>query len=200
MARRKTSFLTGHYYHIFNRGANKELIFREAENYHFLLRRVKEASLKFQAAIIAYCLMPNHYHFMLRQDGELLISQFIQGIFNSYSKAFNKAFQRTGTLFEGPYKAVHIDKEDHLLHLCRYIHRNPLEAGLVNDLSDWPYSNYLEWVGKRSGILFDAKFVKAHFIDPDEYERFVLDYIPTSEENMVVQKLSFEDNNISNAE
>ena len=137
--------------------------------------------------------MPNHYHLLLRQDGVHTISKFIQRIFNSYTKAFNKAFNRKGTLFEGPFKALHVEKETHLLHLCRYIHRNPLEAGLVTHLTEWPYSNFLEWVGKRSGILFDAKFVQSHFAKPDEYENFVLDYFPSKNMNQTIQTLSLEE-------
>ena len=178
MARRKIEFKAGHYYHIFNRGSNRELIFREADNYRFLLSRVKDYSSRFNISVITYCFMPNHYHFLLRQNGTELISAFVQRTFNSYTKAFNKTYQRTGTLFEGPFKSVHIDKDSQLIHLCRYIHRNPLEAGLVANLEDWPYSNYLEWIGKRAGTLCDANFVQDQFINSDDYERFVLDYVP----------------------
>jgi REP element-mobilizing transposase RayT len=171
---------------------NQDPIFRNPDNYLFLLQRVKEYSSRFDIAVIVYCLMPNHYHFLLRQDGEHTISTFIQGIFNSYTKAFNKAFNRKGTLFEGPFKALLVGKETHLLHLCRYIHRNPLEAGLVTHLTDWPYSNYLEWVGQRSGTLFDAKFSQEHFSDSADYKKFVLEYFPSSEMDQIVQKLSFE--------
>ena len=94
--------------------------------------------------------MPNHYHFLLRQTGDYSVSEFMQSIFNAYTKAFNKMYKRTGTLFEGPFKAIEVLKEDHLLHLCRYIHRNPLEAGLVKNISDWPYSNYTEWTRKKN--------------------------------------------------
>ena len=192
MARRKVNFLGGHYYHIYNRGSNRELIFRESENYKFLLSRVKDYSSRFKIAVIAYCLMPNHYHFLLRQDGLDSISLFIQRTFNSYSKAFNKAYQRTGTLLEGPFKSIHIEKENHLIHLCRYIHRNPLEAGLVTNLDDWLYSNYLEWVGKRAGTLYDEKFVREQFTNPDEYKEFVLDYVPSNKMNQTIQTLSME--------
>ena len=192
MAHRKVIFLAGHYYHVYNRGSNRELIFRKPENYKFLLTRVKDNSSKFDITVVAYCLMPNHYHFLLRQDGEHTIGKFIQGIFNSYTKAFNKAFNRKGTLFEGPFKALLVEKETHLLHLCRYIHRNPLEAGLVTSLDDWPYSNYLEWVGRRSGNLYDEKFVQNHFVTSDEYESFVLDYFPSKSVNQTIQTLSLE--------
>lgn len=193
MARRKIEFKAGHYYHIFNRGSNRELIFRESNNYRFLLSRVKDYSSRFNISVIAYCFMPNHYHFLLRQNGAELISAFVQRTFNSYTKAFNKTYQRTGTLFEGPFKSVHIDKDSQLIHLCRYIHRNPLEAGLVTNLEDWPYSNYLEWIGKRAGTLYDANFVQDQFINSDDYERFVLDYVPPKDMVRTIQNLSFED-------
>jgi len=144
-----------------------------------MIRRMKKYSKKFHISIIAYCLMPNHYHFLLRQDGPFSISDFMQAVFNSYTKAFNKAYHRSGTLFEGRFKAVHVDRDSYLLHLCRYIHRNPLDSGLVTQLEDWPYSNYLEWIGMRDGTLFDPEFVKVQFGSCQEYVLFVEDYDPS---------------------
>jgi len=178
MARRKTQFIEGEYYHIFNRGCNAENIFRSEKNYLYLLGKIKESIEGFKIAIIAYCLMPNHYHFLLRQDGDRSISDWIQHIFNSYTKAFNKMYKRSGTLFEGSFKAIHIDKQDYLIHLCRYIHRNPLDAGLVTNIDLWKYSNYLEWIGKRNGKLADKEFVRNHFPRPEDYVKFVLEYTP----------------------
>jgi len=192
MARRKVKFLAEHYYHVYNRGTNRELIFREPENYRFLLSRVKNYSSRFNITVIAYCFMPNHYHFLLRQEGMESISAFVQRTINSYTKAFNKAYQRTGTLFEGPFKSLHIERDSHLIYLCRYIHRNPLEAGLVTNLDNWPYSNYLEWVGRRCGTLYDAKFVQTHFVNSDEHEQFVLEYIPSKNIAKAIQNLSLE--------
>jgi len=77
MPRRKNKFTIGHYYHVYNRGANREHIFFNEENYLYLLKLVKKYCQKYQVAIIAYCLMPNHYHFLLRQDGETSIAHFI---------------------------------------------------------------------------------------------------------------------------
>jgi REP element-mobilizing transposase RayT len=103
MARRKVAFVEGGHYHIYNRGANRQPIFRDDENYRFLLGRVKEAAAEWQASVLAYCLMPNHFHFVLRQDSEHPLSGFVQAVFNSYTKAFNKRYERSGTLFEGPH-------------------------------------------------------------------------------------------------
>ena len=98
-------------------------------------------------------------------------------MFNSYSKAFNKRFERSGTLFEGPYKAIEIERPAHLLHLCRYIHANPVKDGLVEEIEQWPYSNYLEWVELRPGTLVDRAFVREHFKTPESYAAFVQDYV-----------------------
>ena len=192
MARREVVFLPGHYFHIYNRGVNHQDIFHAAENYLFLLGRVKKYLLPNQIAMIAYCLMPNHYHFLLRQDGEIPISVFIQAVFNSYSKAFNLAFARTGTLFEGPFRAVAIEKYEYLLHLCRYIHRNPVDAGLVKHPAEWQYSNYLEWIGRRAGTLVEMDFVMANYPNPAEYEEFVMDYEPPEKIKVPLKTLMFE--------
>jgi REP element-mobilizing transposase RayT len=189
MARRNVVFSQGGHYHVYNRGANRQPIFREDENYRFLLTRVKGAAAEQQVTVLAYCLMPNHYHFVLRQDGERPVSGFVQAVFNSYTKAFNKRYNVSGTLFEGPYQARAVTTEEYLTHLCRYVHRNPLEAGLVSRLSDWPYSNYLEWVDERQGSLVDRRFVQSRFPTPGGYARFVLDYTPPERIERLVRQL-----------
>ena len=170
-------YLPGHYYHLYNRGANRAPIFREEDNWLFVLRRVKEYCHTLSLTPIAYCLMPNHYHFLIRQDGEAGAGLLPQRAFNSYTKAFNKRYERSGTLFEGNYKALEITEEAHLLHLCRYIHANPVKDGLVADPAEWSYSNYLEWIGERAGTLVDREFVRAHFPTRELYRAFVADYL-----------------------
>ena len=130
---------------------------------------------------IAYSLMPNHYHFLLRQDGDQSAGLLPQRLFNSYTKAYNKRYDQSGTLFEGRYQAKEVGNENYLLHLCRYIHANPVKDALVSDLVDWEYSNYLEWIGERQGKLFDRDFVKEYFDAPQDYRNFVLDYLLSKE-------------------
>ncbi|MCW9708228.1 transposase [Fodinibius salsisoli] len=176
MSRTLPEYQIGHYYHLYNRGANKGEIFFEEKNYHFLLKKVKKYTSSLSISLIAYCLMPNHYHFLIRQDGNYTAGTFIQRIFNSYSKAVNKQYGREGTLFEGPYRAIHVDDRNYLIHLCRYIHRNPLEAHLVKNINDWPYSNYLEWINARKGSLYNPDLLQHYFSSPEEYKQFVDDY------------------------
>jgi len=179
MPRRDIQFVKGAYYHIYNRGCNRENIFFENENYEFLIRKFRKQSFKFSATFIAYCLMPNHYHLLLRQDGDIPLNEFIQHVFNSYTKAINVRQKRSGTLFEGKFKALVVDDNNYLTHVCRYIHRNPIEAKLVDDIEKWRYSNYLEWIGKRNDKLVDREFVGWYFKDGKEYVDFVLNYKST---------------------
>ncbi|MDP1548139.1 MAG: transposase [Anaerolineales bacterium] len=178
MARRKVIFLSNHYYHVYNRGVHQNNIFLNDADFKFLLKYIKREAKRCGITVVVYCLMNNHYHFILRQDGDIAISEFMQAVFNIYTKAFNAKYKLSGTLFEGPYKAIHVDQNPYLLQLCRYIHRNPLEAGIVVKPEQWDYSNYAEFIGKRNGSLVDREFVKMNFGSPENYEDFVLNYIP----------------------
>jgi REP element-mobilizing transposase RayT len=192
MARRTVYFHANGYYHLYNRGAHRLDIFREEADYLFLLRQVREQLQRCDISPIAYSLMSNHYHFLLRQNGEVKINQFVQAVFNVYSKAFNTKYEHTGTIFEGPYKAIAVETNAYLLHLCRYIHRNPLDAGLVTRPEQWPYSNYPEFIGLRQGLLVDHEFVKVNFGTPVEYQTFVMDYVPPEKIERELRHYSFD--------
>ena len=165
--------LAGHYYHIYNRGCNRENIFISEGNYTYLLQQVKRILPGSSISIVAYCLMPNHYHFFLRTDTDDAASRFIQRLFSGYTQAFNKQQKRSGTLFEGRAKSVEVSNDQHALHLCRYLHLNPVAARLMQQPEDWPYSNYLEWIGKRPGALIDREFVQHFYPRSGAYEDFI---------------------------
>ena len=175
MSSRNRTFAAGQYYHIFNRGINRESIFFRKENYLYYLRLLRKYSQLYFVTATAYCLMPNHYHLLLRQDGEVSISKLMQVIANSYVQGLNKQLGRKGTIFEGGFKHIHVEKEEYILHLCRYIHLNPVQAGLVRSPEEWAFSNYLEWIGKRQGKLKDIDFISSFFAIPEDYKRFVME-------------------------
>jgi REP element-mobilizing transposase RayT len=177
MPQPRPAYISGGYYHLFNRGSHKASIFRETDNYLFVLRSIKKYLSDLNLTPIAYCLMPNHYHFLIRQDGDIPAGMLVQRVFNSYSKAYNKRYQHSGTLFEDNYRVKSISQTTHLLHLCRYIHANPVKDGIVSHPADWPYSNYQEWVGSRSGTLVDLIFVRFHFPTSASYIEFVDEYL-----------------------
>ena len=105
----------GMYYHIYNRGVSKVTIFREETNFLFTIGKIKEYSQANNISMIAYCLEPNHYHFLVRQDGEEPAGNLPQSVFNSYTKAYNKKYETSGTLFEGRFHAKAVQTKSHLL-------------------------------------------------------------------------------------
>jgi putative transposase len=175
MPYRYNNIANGQYYHVFNRGANKQNIFYSEENFLYCLRLISKNVRKFCIAVIAYCLMPNHYHLLIRQDGNVPISKFIQSIFNSYVQALNIQRERTGTLFEGRFKHVLVNRDEYLIHLMRYIHLNPVTANLVKKPENWPYSNYQEFIGSRNGRMVDLSVRNIFFPSPADYAAFVAD-------------------------
>jgi len=195
MPRRLIPFVPELHYHIYNRGNNRERIFFEPDNYLFFLKRIKEYLVPV-ADVLVYCLMPTHYHVVGRIKPTSEISKILE-VFDSskpahspistammklsvsYTKAINKRFQRTGVLFQGQFQAKPILSSEYLFNLCRYIHGNPVKDGLVADISQWQYSNYLEWIGERDGKLVDKAFVQDNFDTPNEYRKFVLEYLRT---------------------
>ena len=167
----------GMFYHIYNRGVSKSTLFRESSNYLFVIEKLQKYRKINHTTVIAYCFMPNHYHLLLRQDGEEPAGNVPQSVFNSYSKAYNLKYSHSGTLFEGRFRAKPVNTKSHLLHLCRYIHGNPVKDGMVADPADWNWSNYLEWIGERNGTLVDREFINSQFDSADEYKRFLYEYL-----------------------
>jgi REP element-mobilizing transposase RayT len=189
MPRRETPFIADVYYHFYNRGNNRQAVFFESDNYLYFLKGVKKY-LAPVATIIVYCLMPTHYHILVRvkhQTSEVFktsevskqVSLAMQKFLISYTKAINKRFQRVGSLFQGQFQAEPIRNYAHLLNLCVYIHANPVKDGLVAAPEDWIYSNYLEWLGQREGTLVDREFIQENFGSPAEYQTLVMEYIKT---------------------
>ena len=175
--KRNVVFHPGGYYHIYNRGANRNRIFVEETNYIFVLRKMRKYSEKYDISILAYVLLPNHYHFLLLQNSAHPARFLPQYTFNAYTKAFNKRYDHSGTLFEGSFQAIEVTNKAYLLNLVRYIHANPVLHGVVDDPGMWAYSNYLEWVDERPGALVDRDFIAEYFDSPVTYRTFVLDYL-----------------------
>jgi len=117
MPRRQNIFAPGNYYHIYNRGAHREKIFFSDENFLHCLRLLGKYANSYLVTVLAYCLMPNHYHLLLRQDGEVSLSKLVNVVFNAYVQALNRQLGRKGTLFEGRFKHVHVDEDEYVLHL-----------------------------------------------------------------------------------
>ncbi len=107
--------------------------------------------------------MPNHYHLLVRQDGEGAISDMMQAFGTSLSKTYNKKYQTVGSLFQGKFRDEHVGDTGYLMYLARYFHRNPVKALLCRAPEDWEFSNYREVLGLRHGTLCDFSPVLACF-------------------------------------
>ncbi len=153
---------------------------------------MKEYSKTYNFSVIAHCLMPNHYHFLLRQDGDIPLNIPIAYLFNTYAKAVNKRYNRTGTLFEGPFKSIEVEDEKYMLELCRYIHRNPVDDEMVANIEDWEFSNYLEWINKRKGSLIDLNLRDKYFPNGKGYEKYVKSYLSDKQARNELRKYLFE--------
>ena len=151
-----TQLQRGQIYHIYARGQDGEDVFPAERAYaHFL--RLYSKCVEPVADTYAYCLLPNHVHLLVRlrtaeETRELMDdprvpkdlhpSHLCSILFNAYTKAINKAYDRTGDLFRKPFGRVEVHSDVHLVHLISYIHRNPEKHGLVEDFRDWPHSSY----------------------------------------------------------
>ncbi len=135
------------YYHIYNRGNNRENLFREQENYRYFLRLYSKY-ISGIAETFAYCLMPNHFHAVIRlrrldeSKFPRVASLAFGRLFGTYAKAFNKRNHRTGSLFEGRYKRKHIVNDRQLIATICYVHLNPVHHGFVEQPSQWTWSSY----------------------------------------------------------
>ncbi|MGD9406388.1 MAG: transposase [Anaerolineae bacterium] len=145
-----TPLRRGCFYHIYNRGVNREDIFRQERNYPYFLQLYAKhvASV---ADTYAYCLLRNHFHFLVRIKHEEEVkgtsslkkpSQHFSNLFNAYAKAFNRAHDRTGSLFQRPFGRIEVTSDSYFAWLVVYIHHNPQRHGFVDDFRDWPYSSY----------------------------------------------------------
>ena len=140
----------GAWYHVMNRGRRREDIFLEKGDYRLFLEILRETSKQWNLEVSAYCLMPNHYHLLVRTpDGNL--SRCMRHLNGVYTQRFNRKHALDGQLFCGRYKAVLVEDDSHLLELLRYIHRNPLPADLAEHLGNYPWSSHKGYLAGERG-------------------------------------------------
>ncbi|MFL7813544.1 MAG: transposase [Anaerolineales bacterium] len=153
MPRNIDSLIQGQYYHIYNRAIAGNVLFREDTNYTYFLARVEKYLLQ-SAELLAYCLMPNHYHFLLKiVDNNF--SSGMQSMAVSYALGYNKFYNQSGHLFQGIFQRKQVNDLNYLLHLSRYIHLNPVKAKLVEHPEEWIYSSYQGYIGISEPKIFD---------------------------------------------
>ena len=175
----------GETYHIYNRGNNRENIFIEERNFRYFLKLYAKY-IEQVADTFAFCLLRNHFHFLVRikedQDKQdcqsyLSPSRAFSNLFSTYTKAINKAYQRSGSLFEKSFRRKIVNRDSYFTNLVLYIHRNPEIHGLVEDFREWPFSSYSAILStEKTGIMRDEvlnwfgnkeEFTSFHMSEPD---------------------------------
>ncbi len=180
---------TGEFFHVYNRGVNRNDIFFNERNFRYFQQRILRANNPSSVEVIAYCLMPNHFHFIVHQLEPFGISGFMKSVCDGYTKAINKERSRNGHLFEGKYKIKHIDNDLYLFHLSRYIHLNPVRACLVDSPEEWPHSSCRTYYDLRHDPIITMQVILEQFGGSREYKKFVEDYVPIDKEK--IKKLLF---------
>ena len=144
--------------------------------------------------IICFCLMPNHFHFLLKQIEENGISKYMSKLQNSYTRYFNTRNERIGPLFLDQFKAILIQTDEQLIHVSRYIHLNPLTSYVVKefeDLKNYPWSSFVEYSGNLS-VICSKELILGHFKNSEDYEQFVKDQVNYQRELNVIKHLTLE--------
>ncbi len=142
--------------------------------------------------LVAFCLMPTHVHFVVKQIKKDGISIFLSNIQNSYARFFNLKHQRKGPLWEGRFKSVLVEDDDQLLHLTRYVHLNPTTANLVSRPEDWRASSYLQYLQRHVSDLPECHYRDVLDMDAGDYKKFVDDRISYQKEIARYKHLFFD--------
>jgi len=214
------NFAEGEYYHVYNRGVGKMVIFKDQQDFHVFLSRLKEnifPSLKIippedrhqgknhtpyirktlpvgAFSLITYCLMPNHFHILIKQNTNLSITKLISKVCTSYSKYFNKKYERVGSLFQDKFKAEHVNKNEYLLWLSVYIHLNPRIANLVINDTGWKWSSYPEYLNLSPESICEKEIILEQYKNINSYKKTVEDsYLPIkNRKNIIFEILNVE--------
>ncbi|MCG2725706.1 MAG: transposase [Elusimicrobia bacterium] len=213
---RKDTLANDEIYHIFNKSISRYIVFNSDVEYgrfvhtfrfcnliapndnerfsRFIKKNIngnlENFSERTLVTIIAYCIMPTHFHFIVKQVSDNGIAKFISKIANSYSKYFNFRHNRSGPLWQGRFKNVLIKTDEQLLHLTRYIHLNPVTAYIVNKPEEWKFSSYNEYMNSAKDKI--CEFSDILEIKPALYKEFVEDNISYQRELTKIKKIILE--------
>jgi REP element-mobilizing transposase RayT len=204
MSTRKTEFATGEFYHIYNRGVDKRIVFSDQKDLERFFQSMNEFNTlepigslyensfkkdkeneknesKKLVQFISYCLNPNHFHFILEQVADQGIEKFMHRLSTGYTRYFNQRYRRSGALFQGRYKSVHIDTNEYLLHVSAYVNLNDKVHQLGGSTSKLVNSmtSFDEYTGKRGKAMCNSGVILEQFRNKKEYTQFAKESLQT---------------------
>ena len=155
MPRVKRGLSDGLIYHVLNRGNGKEEIFHKEKDFWAFIELIKQAKKRHPIDIFAYCLMPNHFHLVVRPFQANYLSKWMQWLMTSHVRRYHRHYKTTGHIWQGRFKSFIIQKDEHLLTVLRYVERNPVRARLVFSARDWRWSSHRERISKELEKVID---------------------------------------------
>ena len=175
-------------YHIMVRGNNRENIFFDDDDRIRFFETLKRYLEKYQIIIYAYCLMDNHAHLLINCNGQD-ISKVMQGVNLSYTQYINRKYKRCGHLFQGRFKSIIVKGDNDIIQESRYIHRNPVRAGIVAKVSEYKWSSFNIYVGKKDVFdIIDANFVLQYFSqEKSKAKALYREYVDNDLQNIISQ-------------
>lgn len=153
MPRISRGLADGHCYHILNRGNGRQRVFHKDGDYWAFIELLGETTKRYPLELFAYCLMPNHFHLLLRTMQAQDLSRGMQWFMTSHVRRYHRHYGSSGHIWQGRFKSFIVQENDHLLTVARYVEGNPLWAGIVRTLAEWPWSSHLENCGTLSRTL-----------------------------------------------
>ncbi len=222
MPARAVPLVNNQFYHVYNRGINKQQIFRGIKDYQRAIELINFYQYlnpplrysKYQllsidrkqefwkiltkkpkiVSINSYCLMPNHFHLLVKQKADGGISKYLSNLQNSYTKYFNTKHNRTGPLLQGQFKAVRIEDDNQLLHINRYIHLNPYSSFIVKNVDDiltYPWSSIQEYLKATINPICEKDIILSNFKNTNEYKSFILEQADYQRQLDIIKHLTF---------
>ncbi|MBQ7900332.1 MAG: transposase [Clostridia bacterium] len=157
MSRLSRNYSESGVYHILFRGVNQQNIFEEKQDYIKLLETIDNVKKDMHFELYAYCFMSNHVHLVIKEAEIKDISLIMKRILTKYARWYNIKYKRSGALIANRYKSVPVELDEYFLHLIRYVHQNPLKAGIVENIENYPYSSYNEYL--LGAVITNTEFV-----------------------------------------
>ena len=219
---RTTPLVNNQYYHVYNRGVARNPTFFGKKDYErfisllsyyrftspplrfskFLLQTVENrekilhglSGSSQEVSVCCYCLMPNHFHLLLRQMSDKGISDFMKRVSDGFTKYINIKHKRVGPVFQGAFKAVRIESDEQLIHVSRYIHINPIVDFVVktiNDLLEYPWSSIKSYLYPEVNRFVDGETVLSQFSSREKYKEFILNQIDYAQTLREIKHLCF---------
>ncbi|MBS3768386.1 MAG: transposase [Candidatus Cloacimonetes bacterium] len=188
---KREQFTKGNIFHLYNHSIAEINLFRDYEDYEYFLDKFRNKYNSNEMEVFAYCLMPDHYHFCIEQLSKKPLFKIFNSFITSYSMYYNRKYYRSGSVFAGKLQHKMITDDDYLLLLCKYIHYNPVNSGFVENIEDWKYSNYLEYIGERRSNPFSRSLIKLYQGEFNNYAETIREY-EKSEDDENFQKLTLE--------